>query len=255
MLSACGSTAAKPTSSSSSTGSTSSTTSTTAGPPNSVSSKTASQIVDATYAATTAEKSFQIDETTNQGGAAIELLSNVTKTDGEQLVTITSGKKTGHVETLLVDDVAYFRGDETGLDDFTEFGAARSKKWADTWISVTSSQAGYSDLTSALQVDSAAEQYVKLPGTLTKGSPTSISGVDVFGVNAVDTETAGKLELTMYVQTHGPTLPVEVRGVTTTTSTGGTEQVTVGFSKWGEPVTVTAPTGAVPITTIEPKAG
>ena len=258
VLSACGSSSSSTSTTSTSTSTTTAPATTTTGPPttvavpansNGLATKSASEIVAAALAATKAQKSMRVEEDTTEGTAKVALVDDVNATGGIQTIAISTGSTVGHVEIVFVDSVVYFRGDAAGLENFTQFGTAKSTKYANQWISVTSKQEGYSTLSAALTLDTAAAQFVSLPGTLSPGSPTKIGKVVVMGVNAVDSSKSAKLTLTEYVNLVGTALPVEVRGITAAASGAG-RTVTVAFSKWNEPVNPTAPSSAVPITTL-----
>ena len=222
--------------------------------PNGVQSKSGDQIVAAAVTATGRQRSFHFVETTGAAGASVSLVSDVGTSSGEERVTIHDGIKDGHLTLRLVARTAYLQGDALGLEDFTGLSAKLAGDFAGKWISVPSTNAGFSDLAGSLAVKTASTQLVKLPGTLTRGKTSTELGHPAVAVDAAQTTSSGSLKLTMYVATTGAALPILVEG--TTQATGSTAHSVSGkFSDWGETFHLSAPSASVPLATLQALAG
>lgn len=135
----------------------------------------------------------------------------------------------GRVDIRFVDNTVYFRGNRAGL---LAFGTPRSavKQAAGKWIKLpTTSDAS---LRALVSVHTFLTQILSHHGTLAKGRATTINGQSVYGI--VDTRSGSGG--TLYVATTGPALPVRLLG---------SKGQTLDFSNYNEPVTVTAPSGAL----------
>ena len=223
------------------------------GSPANLTSQSGSQIVTTAVAATKKQSSLHFEETAGRPGTGVVVVGDVASSSGQQTITITSGKKTGHVYLLLAGNTAYFKGDAFGLEGFTQFTPALATRFANKWIAVPSTNQGFAALTGTLQVSGVADNLVKMPGTLTNSGTSTRAGTAVVAVQAKQSSTGGTLSLVEYVATGGPSLPVLVQGSTSST-TAGNRAVKATFGRWGEPVHVRAPSSSVPIATVEAAA-
>ncbi|HLN05104.1 MAG TPA: hypothetical protein VK217_02415 [Acidimicrobiales bacterium] len=221
---------------------------------NGIESKSGAQIVAAAVAATTHQNSFHFVETAGAGSSGVLVVGDVGSSTGEQHVTIHDGKKEGHLTLLLVDGTAYFEGDALGLEGFTGLSATLSSEFAGRWISVPSTNQGFSTIAGTLAVKTAAAQLVKLPGTLTRGRTSTQMGHATVAVKATQRSSSGSLILTIYVATTGPALPILVEGTTKATGSSA-RSISARFSDWDEALNVTAPSNAIPIADLQALAG
>jgi hypothetical protein len=184
----------------------------------------------------------------------VSIVADVGTTTGEQHVTVSQGSKAGHLTVLLAGGAAYFEGDSLGLQGLTGMSAKVAAEFAGKWISVPSSNASFSSLAGSLAVKSAATQLVQLSGTLTRGKTSTKLGHAAVAVKASQTTKTASLALTMYVRTTGAALPISVEG--TSKQTGSTAHtISASFSDWGEVLRLTAPSGSLPIATVQAAAG
>ncbi|MGO9332817.1 MAG: hypothetical protein ACLQCU_01970 [Acidimicrobiales bacterium] len=222
--------------------------------PNGVQSKSADQIMAAAVAATKRQSSFHFVETASQGSDEVSVVGDIGTSSGEQHVTMHEGTRTGHLTLLLAGGTAYVQGDVAGLESFTGLSAKLSAKFSGDWISVPSTNQGFASIAGSLAVKTAAAQFVKLPGKLTRGKTSTELGHPAVAVKAAQSSKTGTLSLTMYVATTGAVLPIMVEG-TTRASGSAARSLTARFSDWGEALRLTAPNGAVPIADVQAAAG
>ena len=221
---------------------------------NGLGAESGSQIVAAAVSATKAQSSFHFVESAGSGRAALRIVGDVGSTSGEQHITVGNGTENGHVTVLLSNKTAYFTGDLVGLEGFTGLSAKLATPLVKKWISVPSTDSSFPSLAASLAVGTAAGQLVKLTGTLVRGASSTKLGHAAVAVKATQSSSSGTLSLTMYVATSGAALPILVEGTTKATS-GSTRKVSAIFSGWGEPVHVSAPSGALPIADVKALGG
>jgi hypothetical protein len=226
-------------------GSSSSTTTTT---PSSPSAPRAKLI--AMRSAARSQQSVHYVSESSAPGHKIEIVADAGETEGTQQVTITDHSQTGHVTTLVSGDAAYLRGDAFGMRAYFGFTKAQATKYAGKWISVPSSNPGYATISGDLTFPSFVSHLFPPMTNLSlvpRGSLTGVRGT-VHGQAGV-TVTA-----TVFAPAHGKPLPAKQ----TATSSGHLGHLGAGvvtMSDWNEPVHVSAPANAVPITSIKTVVG
>ncbi len=198
---------------------------------------TAAQRVVSAFEAGLGQSSVRWVTTESANGAQLAIISDVGRSAGSQIITLTEDGGEGVLSVVLLDNTAYMYGNAGGLylQGFTE---AAATKEANKWITIKPSSAAYTSAAAGLTVASA------LGPLRMAGSVTSVPGVKVLGLSTVGFEgtskpsggQAGTAER-LYVRSTGTPLPVEVVQQGTTTV----------FDNWGEPIKVTAPRGAIPI--------
>lgn len=160
--------------------------------------------------------------------------------------------KTGadEVEVEVVGNLAYLQGNAGGLQHTIGMTAAAAGQYAGRWISVSPSDTLYRPITQAVTLRGVFTQLTP-SGSLVKSTPGIVSGHEVIGVRGglPGTSQGGvNGDAVLYVSTASATLPVGFTGQ----ATSGSKKVTdVGaFSRWGEPLHLTAPSGAVAYSSI-----
>ncbi|MGD0439672.1 MAG: hypothetical protein ABSB52_03500 [Acidimicrobiales bacterium] len=224
-----------------------------AGGPNSsngVQLKSGTEIVAAAVKATKEESSFHFEETATSGSQGVSVVADVGAAGGEQQITVRQGSDVGKVTVLLTGGTAYFEGDASGLEGLTGMSAKVAGEVAGKWISVPSTNSSFSALAGSLAVKTAAGQLVQLTGTLTTGKTSTKLGHPAVAVKATEKTKTASLALTMYVRTTGAALPISVEG-STQESGSAAHQISARFSDWGEALHLTAPTGALPIASVQ----
>jgi len=224
------------------------------GAPNGVRMKSGAQIIAAAVTATKRESSFHFEESATSGSSGVSVVADVGTAGGEQHITIHQGSEVGKVTVMLAGGTAYFEGDASGLEGLTGMSTKVAGEVAGKWISVPSTSASFAGLAGSLAVKSAASQLVQLAGTLTKGRTSIKLGHRAVAVKATESTKTANLALTMYVRTTGAALPISVEG-TTQESGSAAHVISASFSDWGEVLHLTAPTGALPIASVQALAG
>jgi hypothetical protein len=154
-----------------------------------------------------------------------------------QRVTYRKGGNTGHVTVLVVADTAYVRGDVFAPTNYMGFSAARAASLAGHWMQIPHTARGYATVAAAVRLRSTLSELV-LPRPRLALPETTLDGQRVLGIRSTTTASGQRVTYTLYVRAARPMLPVaEV-------AHGGANQMSVTFSNWNKPVTVSPPTDA-----------
>lgn len=143
----------------------------------------------------------------------------------------TLGLGSGQLEVRLVDGTAYVRGDEAA---YTAFGAssAQVKLIANKWLKGSSSSGDLSNFSGFLDLGKLFDSLLTPDGKVETGKTTTLHGQPAFTL--VDSGAGG----TLYIAETGKALPLRIEK----TGTGGGQ---VDFTDYDDPVSVSAPSGAV----------
>ena len=188
-----------------------------------------------------------IDVTTTSGASTVEVSDDVGLTSGRQVVTANGAR----AEALLVDGVAYARGDATSVSSYFGVPAPEAALIAGQWASFTQHDQGYPEVASRLALSSVLTEDA-LTGPYRLGAPTVVDGQRVVPVSGIISEVGrGPIGLgTLYITPGSGTLPVELD-----TATSAGTKTEVRYSRWGAAVVLTAPSGATPAASLVPDPG
>lgn len=214
-----------------------------------LSGKTAAQVLALANAAATAKRSVHLASTTSVAGQSQTSIYDVSTSQGIQTLSGSTGSST----VIVVNGVAYQKGDAAFLQKAEGFPASAASELAGRWISFKPGDNGYQQISSGDTLSSALTEATPT-GTLTLLKPTSVDGQAAVGVTGGLAADAAQSGVTgtevLYVAEDAPHLPIQV--VLHVTQAGQPGSATVTFSHWGESVNETAPTAAVPISALTP---
>jgi hypothetical protein len=177
-------------------------------------------------------------------GHRIRMVADVGKGRGIQRITFTSHGHSGPATVLVVSRSAYIRGNTFTMRKFFGFTQAESTRYAGKWISIPSSNPGYSGV--AADATFASFLADLLPKEHLKLVRATIAGRRSVGVRGSVLQGGTKLVETVYAPAQGAPLPFEASA--TSPDHPGTSSSRL--SRWNEPVHLTAPANAVPISTV-----
>jgi len=174
-------------------------------------------------------------------GHTLSMSNDVGMSEGQQVIT----PEGAHATVRLTGGVAYIQGDSQALTSYFGFPSSVAKQFAGKWISLRPSDSGFSNVSAAVTLRSDFSQ-VRLTGRLTKAPITEIDGQQVIPVRGNVTAPGGGRSVagTLYVTAQGRVLPVELH------ASGQPGSETVVWSHWGRGAQLTAPGGAVPISSL-----
>lgn len=225
------------------------------GPTQASSSNAATRLLGQAVAATTAAGTFHYVAVAQGGNTNQTTVGAAGRDSGTQRITFDSAAfGTEHFSLVLVSGVVYFEGNAAAIQDqLAVTSRAAAAAHAGRWIALQHSDRPYAALAEGITARSALTQIVIRPHTVSavrsadgrriwrlSGGLPPVQGQAVQGTAHLDIAATTKLPLSY----------------ASTTSTGG-EQGTSGFtfSRWGSPVTVTAPSSSIPYSSISPSSG
>jgi hypothetical protein len=184
-----------------------------------------------------------IELSTTHDSTAVVITGDAGPNEGQQ--TLTEGAQSATV--IYVDRVAYVRATSASLAQSTLGDAVSGTAAVGRWVSVTSSDRDYAAVSGGLTLSSALGQLLDWPNQLAMGRPTTVDGQQVVPITGEVRLSGGgpTVRATLDVTRTARPLPLEMNATSAATSE------TVIFSHWGDPVTITAPSGAQPVTSLK----
>ena len=182
---------------------------------------------------------------TEYAGEDVSASSDLGLDSGSHIDTIVSY---GNAKTLLVDGVFYVNVSSKSILVSDGFPATVAAKVVGDWISFQPGDSygriAHPSQTSELTLEDLAKQIL-LTGTLKAGKPHKLDGQLIVGISGNGPAGYGALAKssleTLYVRDTGDPLPETI-----TLHVSGLVQ-TCDFTRWGEPLRLTAPPHAVPV--------
>ncbi len=201
------------------------------------------QVVSRAKTAADREGSVHVVVHVTHGTQNETLIDDSSRTTGHQMITAGSEL----AEIVVVRDIAYLRGNAGALAGYFNFPGPVASKLAGHWVSFRPSDIGYSQVTVGVTLDSTLKA-LDPGGTLHTHTPTRMNGVRTIGVSGDSASVRG----TLYVETAGSHLPVE--GVQVSGSARSGTTASIQLSRWGERIAISAPPGAIPISSFTTSA-
>ena len=168
-------------------------------------------------------------------------VADAARTEGIQRITYTQGGQTGKVTVLVTPASAYVRGDAFALAKYMGYAEAASVVYSERWIQIPVTDPDYAPVSTDVTMPEAVEVYVPAPVWSSSSAP--IQGQAVVGVSGSRPATAKSpaLSITLWARATGTPLPL------TQEITKGLYSATVTFTRWNEPLRISAPSDATPI--------
>jgi hypothetical protein len=172
------------------------------------------------------------------------MVADVGRGRGIQRITYSSHGQSGPATVLVAGRTAYIRGNAFMLHSFFGFTQAQAMRYAGKWISIPSTSAAYSPVAAdATFASLLADLLPKKHLTLARAT---IAGKRAVGVRGTVRQGSLTLVETVYAPARGTPLPIEEKAA----PAGHPGTSLLRMSRWNEPVHVTAPAHAVPISTV-----
>ena len=182
-----------------------------------------------------------VDVTTN-GGLVTTMTADLSESDSTETIKNSSG--TGETDLMITGGAAYVRASPAALQNILALTPAVAQQSAGVWIKVLKDDGPYATIAQALTLSAEISPYVPTPSSAVIGKERSIKGVHgnvvpVSGAyNATGQATTINANVVVFVA-GGSKL---IQGGSTVAKTGKTvERKYAVFTKWGEPVTLAAP--------------
>lgn len=174
------------------------------------------------------------------------MVGDVAGNRGIQKIVFTIQGKKGLFTVIVVNRLAYVRGNAFALQSNLGFTSAQAAQYDGRWISVPPGNAKYKDLAASVTLPSFLHDiYPTAPLGLVKAT---IGGRKVTGVRGINREPGVKFVEALFPDSRH--LPLAVSDIDV--SKGFVDAIKI--SRWNERVHVTAPANAVPISSIQTTA-
>jgi hypothetical protein len=185
-----------------------------------------------------------IDTTTTAKGKEV-ITGEISAPEAEESVAVGSTV----FSVIFVGGVVYVHGSKTSLESALELSTKEATTLATKWVSVPSTDSAFASVVSSLKITSEFNTYI--PSSHMKElKPRKIDGKKVIpltGKPTTKTATRGNGSVTLFV---GANSHLPVAGTLVAQRANKVVREEAVFSDWGQPITVTAPSGAVTIVTV-----
>ena len=202
--------------------------------------KTPAQILSAALTAASHSSGFHYVLRADNGSQHETITGDAAPGGGIQ--TVTSATDTVVVE--VIGTAVYVMGNAGGLKDTIGLPATSATKYAGQWISVKQTDSLYQPVTQAVTTSGVLGELepkghlAEVPKTFNGTSAVAVTGGLPGAAQQGVTGTS-----TMYVAAGSPTVPIGFTG--TAKNNGQTVSDNGTFTKWGEQVPLSAPTGTI----------
>jgi hypothetical protein len=197
---------------------------------------------DAIFAVARKQHSVHYLENGAAQGLRQTMVADVGPTSGIQKVSFTLQGKKGRFTVIVVNCLAYLRGNIYALHGYLGFTAAQAAAYNGRWISVPPGNARYSDLAASVTLPSFLRDIH--PSAPLVFVTTRLGGRKVTGVEGKNREPGVR-----FVEAVFPDAKLRPLAVSDLDASKGFGDV-LKISRWNELVPVKAPAQAVPISTV-----
>jgi len=179
---------------------------------------------------------------TKLDGETLTMINDIGSNGGRQLITLSTGAST---EVIAFDSMkkAYTKGNELGLKSYFGFPASDAAKYAGKWMESVPSDQAWSNITDSTTLESDFGTNLRIHDPVLSTKLVTIDGARAYvitGTEAASTNSPAA-SVTLYVSDSRTALPLRLNEV----AKGATAMV--NWSKWGESLTLKAPTNSVPL--------
>jgi len=190
-------------------------------------------------AATKGEGTVHLTVVAREGPYTATYSSDAGLNVGRQNVTAGDG---GKATVLEVNGVGYLQANAKALVGFLGIPQALAQRYAGRWIVFRQSDPRFQQVISGVTIAGVADDLALTSPVTTTGKST-VDGQAVEGLHGgspIALNAPAGISAKLYITAHGKPLPVLFEGGVAPSF----QRVT--FSRWGEPLTVTPPTSALP---------
>ncbi len=200
---------------------------------NGIESKSPTQILEATKTAASKAASVHIAGTISSNGKPISLDMELLAGKGGKGKISQEGFT---IQLIQTGGAVYINGSAAFYKHVG--GTAAAQLLQGKWLKAPANSGELASLAELTNLSKLIDTALSNHGTIAKGSVTTIEGQKAIALN--DTTKGG----TLYVATTGTPYPLQI-------SKSGAESGKVVLNRWDEPVTLSAPPGAIDISTLQ----
>jgi len=205
------------------------------------------RLVSSALAAANAQRSVHYVMTAeSRSKVGVRMIGDAALDRGIQRITYHQAGKSGRVTVIVVANTAYIRGDAFTLENYMGFPRARAKGFANRWLKIPQAAPRFDPTAEAVRLRSAIKE-MRVPKPRAALPERMLNGQRVIGIRNTSIVSGQRVTRTLYVRASGRRLPVAEVQREHGSANVEAGLITITFSKWREPVSVSAPTNATVI--------
>jgi hypothetical protein len=212
--------------------------------------KSATDVVSLSITALHHQRSFHFVSKTVNGAQTQIQIGDVSNSSAAE--SVQSGSHP-ILDAVLVDGVSYLRAGTKLLESALDLSVSAANAHAGTWLAIEKGDAAYSEVVDSLSATSAIEFFVPEEPHLHVAGIVTFSGTNalaVEGSSAAAPSNGDVGNITLFVSTLSPFLPLGATLVVTDRAGRVVERDAALFGKWNERVAPRIPRGATPLSSI-----
>ena len=180
-------------------------------------------------------------DVTKIGSKSESLVGDIGPSSAQEVLSV-SGSEV--LSVVLVSNTLYIKTSSASvLQSALTLSATTAAASVNKWISISSSDKAYSSIAQSLTVNAALSIYYPKSSAASILPSKTVAGVTVTPVTGSSTPSTKTTEQTTVYLNQKTSLPVTASLVAKSGSTTETKQAV--FTKWGDPITITAPADSV----------
>ena len=204
-------------------------------------SSAASTLITKSQTAVQTAGSVHFVDVTKIGSKSESLVGDIGPSSAQEVLSV-SGSEV--LSVVLVSNTLYIKTSSASvLQSALTLSATTAAASVNKWISISSSDKAYSSIAQSLTVNAALSIYYPKSSAASILPSKTVAGVTVTPVTGSSTPSTKTTEQTTVYLNQKTSLPVTASLVAKSGSTTETKQAV--FTKWGDPITVTAPADSV----------
>ena len=204
-------------------------------------SSAASTLITKSQTAVQTAGSVHFVDVTKIGSKSESLIGDIGPSSAQEVLSV-SGSEV--LSVVLVSNTIYIKTSSASvLQSALSLSATTAAASVNKWISISSTDKAYSSIAQSLTVNAALSIYYPKSSAASILPSKTVAGVTVTPVTGSSTPSTKTTEQTTVYLNQKTSLPVTASLVAKSGSTTETKQAV--FTKWGNPITITAPADSV----------
>ena len=204
-------------------------------------SSAASTLITKSQTAVQTAGSVHFVDVTKIGSKSESLIGDIGPSSAQEVLSV-SGSEV--LSVVLVSNTIYIKiSSASVLQSALSLSATTAAASVNKWISISSTDKAYSSIAQSLTVNAALSIYYPKSSAASILPSKTVAGVTVTPVTGSSTPSTKTTEQTTVYLNQKTSLPVTASLVAKSGSTTETKQAV--FTKWGDPITITAPADSV----------
>jgi hypothetical protein len=179
---------------------------------------------------------------TKRSGETLTMVNDIGTNEGRQIINLSDGSMD---EVIAFDSQkkAYVKGNEVGLKNYFGFPASAAAKYAEEWMKAVPTDAVWSNIIGFTTLKSDFGTNLRIVDPVLNTKLVTVNGVHAYAISGTEAASANApaTSVKLYVSDTRKALPLRLTEV----AKGVTARV--NWSKWGESLTLDAPSKSLPL--------